>query len=256
MVDLTWLGTAGFIVKGKEGEIVFDPFLSRGQGEASPFTVKSFENSQALFVGHGHFDHTFDIPEIAAGTDLKVFAPGLTGQVLKMRGLDSKRLIHANNKEELFRPFKVRAFHSSHVMFDLPLVFSTVKRCGVKGCMHAIKLGVGYPKGLVQTYFFEVGGKKILFVSSGGCADKELEIYRSLEVDYFLAPLQGHSNIQDIAAHQAAIIRPKAVIPHHHDDFYPPLSQNISVDVFRDKLKEKGFRGEILEIPLFKSAQI
>lgn len=255
-MDLTWLGTAGFIVKSKEGEITFDPFLSRGEGIPSPFTTKSFENSQALFVGHGHFDHTFDIPKIAAATDLKVYAPGLTGHVLKMRGVPASRIVHTSNKDVLFKPYKMRAFHSSHVTFDLPLVLSTIKRCGVKGCLEACHLGLAYPKGLVQTYLFEVSGKKILFMSSGGASEKELMIYRKLEVDYFLAPLQGHSSIQEIAAKQVSIIQPKVVIPHHHDDFYPPLSQNVSVDVFRQKLNDLNFKGDVLEIPLFKSSLI
>jgi L-ascorbate metabolism protein UlaG (beta-lactamase superfamily) len=135
-------------------------------------------------------------------------------------------------------------------------VVSTIKRCTVKDGLHICKIGVAYPKGLVQTYLFEAGGKKVLFVSSGGCTEQELQEYRKLEVDYFLAPLQGHSHIQDIAARQAAIIQPKVVIPHHHDNFYPPLSQDISVEVFRDKLIEHGFKGDLLEIPLFRSAQI
>lgn len=253
-MDLTWLGTAGFIVKSKEGEIIFDPFLSRGQGEKSPFTTRSFENAQALFVGHGHFDHTYDIPEIAKGTDFKIFTPSLTKQILKLRGVPANRLHDTNNKEVLFKSFKMRAFKSSHVMFDLPLVIETAKRCGVKGCLQACGLGLAYPKGLVQTYLFEAEGKKILYMSSAGATEKELMEYRKLEVDYFLAPLQGHSKIQDIAAKQTAIIQPKVVIPHHHDDFFPPLSQNISVEVFKEKLQEAGFKGDLLEIPLFKSS--
>lgn len=255
-MELTWLGTAGFIVKSKEGEIVFDPFLSRGLGAPSPFSPKSFANARSLFVGHGHFDHTFDIPDVVAATELKVFAPGLTGQVLKLRGVPSSRLMTAGTKEYLDDEFKVRAFHSSHVLFDLPLVLSTMKRCGVKGCLHAAHIGLAYPMGLVQTYLFEAGGKKVLFVSSGGCSDAELDVYRKLEVDYFLAPLQGHSKIQEIAARQTAIVKPKVVIPHHFDDFYPPLSQNISVDVFKEHLKAMDYEGDVLEIPLFKAAQI
>lgn len=95
--------------------------------------------------------------------------------------------------------------------------------------MHAIGLGVKYPQGLVQTYLFEVKGKKVLFISSGGCTDSRTT----------------NSN------HSA-----QAVIPHHHDDFYPPLSQNISVDVFREKLIQSGFKGSVLEIPLFQSSLI
>jgi L-ascorbate metabolism protein UlaG (beta-lactamase superfamily) len=255
-MDLTWLGTAGFIVKSREGEIIFDPFLSRGKGEPSPFTTKSFENSQALFVGHGHFDHTFDIPEIAKGTDFKIFAPGLTKLILKLKGVPSQRLLHTNTKEIIFKPFKMRAFHSSHIKFDLPLVISTARRCGIRGCLQACGLGLAYPKGLVQTYLFEAEGKKILYMSSAGATEEELLVYRQLEVDYFLAPLQGHSSIQEIVAKQTAIIQPKVVIPHHHDDFFPPLSQNVSVDVFREKLKQMKYQGDVLEIPLFKSSLI
>ncbi len=255
-MELTWLGTAGFIVKSKLGEIVFDPFLSRGKGQTSPFGPDSFQNSQALFVGHGHFDHTFDIPKIAENSDLKIFAPGLTRQILNIRGVPSHRLIHTNTKEILFQSFKIRSFHSSHVKFDMPLVLDTIKRCGVMGCLQACGLGLAYPKGLVQTYLFEVEGKKILYMSSAGAKEDELLMYRKLEVDYFLAPLQGHSSIQEIAAKQTIIIQPKTVIPHHHDDFFPPLSQNISVDIFKDKLNQNGFKGSVLEIPLFKSSQI
>ena len=128
--------------------------------------------------------------------------------------------------------------------------------CGIMGCLGSCHLGVLYPKGLVQTYLFQSQGKKILFMSSAGATDPELKIYRDLEVDYFLAPLQGHSQIQAIAAKMASIIKPKVIIPHHHDDFFPPLSQNISVDVFREELKKLNFNGDVLEIPLFKSAQI
>ncbi|MBO9667277.1 MAG: MBL fold metallo-hydrolase [Bdellovibrio sp.] len=255
-MELTWLGTAGFIVKSKEGEIAFDPFLSRGQGEASPFTPKSFENTQAIFVGHGHFDHTFDIPEIANNTEAKIYAPGLTGQLLKMRGVSGNRVHHAGNKETLFKDFKMRAFKSSHVNFDMPLILSTIKRCGVRGCMHICGLGVSYPQGMVQSYYFEAGGKKILFLSSATNDIGELKQYRDLEVDYYLAPLQGHTNIQDLAAKHVSIIKPKVVIPHHHDNFYPPLSQDISAEVFKEKLTRSGFKGDFLEIPLFKNIQL
>src|SRR5665647_1821698 len=167
-MDLTWLGTAGFIIKSKDCSIITDPFLSRGQGEKSPFSVKSFENCQACLVGHGHFDHTYDIPEIVAGTDLKVFAPGLTGKLLKRRGVPDSRLLQANNEDILYKPFKVRGFHSAHANFDMPLIFSTLKRCGLGGCAHLFPKIVGYPKGLVQTYYMEVEEKKILFMSSAG----------------------------------------------------------------------------------------
>ncbi len=255
-MEITWLGTAGFIIKSPEGEIAFDPFLSRGIGTKSPFTVKSFQNTGAIFVGHGHFDHAYDIPEISKNADLKIFAPGLTGQILKLRGVDPKKLIVASNQEKLHHGFKMRAFHSAHVKFDLSLILSTMHRCGIRGCIETCKLGLLYPKGLVQTYLFECQGKKFLYMSSAGAKNDELKKYQSENIDYFLAPLQGHSQIQKIAAKQVAIINPKFVIPHHHDDFYPPLSQNISLETFINECKVLGFKGEVLEIPLFQTITI
>lgn len=254
--ELTWLGTAGFLVKAHGVQIAFDPFLSRGSGTPSPFGPQSFENVECVFVGHGHFDHAYDVPQIAAANDLKVYAPGLTGQVLKLRGLAPAQLKHADNKDLLYAPLKVQAFQSSHVRFDLKLVLSTAKRCGIAGCLHVAKLGLCYPKGLVQSYLFEVAHKKVLYLSSAGCSESELKLYQKLEVDIILAPLQGHSHIQDIAAEQTLRINPKLVIPHHHDDFYPPMSQSVSVEVFKEILRYRGFKGEILEIPLFGTAHL
>ena len=255
-MDLTWLGTAGFIVKSSSGDIAFDPFISRGQGQPSPFTAESFANTEALFIGHGHFDHTFDVPQILNSNKAQVFAPGLTGYMLRLRGVASSRIVHAANNEILFKKYKMRAFKSSHVKFDWPLILSTLKRCQVSDCLNICKVGLGYPKGLVQTYLFEIKNKKVLFISSAGCTHQELTTYKDLQIDYLLAPLQGHSQIQELVAKQVTIINPKVVIPHHHDDFYSPLSQNISIEIFKDKLKHHGFKGQLLEIPLFQSCDI
>lgn len=255
-MQITWLGTAGFIINTPEGEIAFDPFISRNPESPSPFTIQSFINTRALFIGHGHFDHAYDIPKISQHSDSSIFAPGLTGLLLKMRGVHAQKLNPTPTTEYLWPDLKVRAFKSAHVRFDSALVLTTLKRCGVKGCANMCGQLLGYPKGLVQTYLFEAQGKKVLFISSAGCTNEELLNYRKLEIDYLLVPLQGHSHIQDIAAHQTLVIQPKAVIPHHHDDFFPPLSQNISVDIFKEKLKIQGYHGKILDIPLFQNVTV
>jgi L-ascorbate metabolism protein UlaG (beta-lactamase superfamily) len=113
-----------------------------------------------------------------------------------------------------------------------------------------------YPSGLVQTYIFEAEGKKVLFASSAGLSESEIATYRNENVDYFLVPLQGNTHIQRLAAEQVMKVQPRFAIPHHHDDFFPPLSQEISVDGFRYELKQLGYHGQVVEIPLFGSIQI
>jgi L-ascorbate metabolism protein UlaG (beta-lactamase superfamily) len=44
--------------------------------------------------------------------------------------------------------------------------------------------------------------------------------------------LQGHSKICGIAAEYVNILQPKMVIPHHQDDFFPPISRQVDIDPF------------------------
>lgn len=150
-MELTWLGTAGFIARTKDAEIAFDPFLSRGAGKSSPFTPNSFQNTRAIFVGHGHFDHTFDIPRISTKSDARVFAPGLTGQVLKLRGVSGSRLGIASNDQFLFPEMRVRAFKSAHVQFDLSSEAKELQRKNARGSSRPCSLHS--EQGLRTNYF-------------------------------------------------------------------------------------------------------
>ena len=147
-MKLNWLGTAGFWIKSSQGEILFDPFFFLWRTAArSPYKPDDFANVEHIFLGHGHFDHAFDVPAILQKTDADVFAPGLTGHLLRMRGAPPERILKTTTNEYLFKPLKVRAFKSDHVHFDKDLVVSTAQRCGLKHCAEVIGLGVSYPKG-------------------------------------------------------------------------------------------------------------
>jgi len=50
--------------------------------------------------------------------------------------------------------------------------------------------------------------------------------------------LQGHTHICDIALEYVRIIKPRLVIPHHQDDFYPPISTAVDIRPFVMKVCE------------------
>ena len=256
-ITFRWIGTAGFIVKTPEFEIAFDPFLSRKDPEhENVIKPEHFANVTDIFLGHGHFDHVYDVPAICACTDARVHGSSENLKHLQKKGVATEKLQPADeSSRSLCESAKIHSFKSKHVSFDIPLVATTLKRCGWN-CFHMAKLGMDFPKGGVRTYLFEASGKKILFISSAGCQHSELIKYRDLAPDILLLPLQGHSKIQNIGATMAAIINAKIVIPHHHDNFYHPLSQNIDLEPFREDLKKLEYRGDVLELPLFKEAQV
>ncbi len=256
-LQLTWLGTAGFKIKTPEAVLLTDPFLSR-KGKASPFTVDSLADADFLFLGHGHFDHIADVPKLSENKKLKIAAAPDLIERLKKENL--KNIFHSVDKQSNQPLFggntKVYGFESHHVHFDSALVTDTVLRCGFTGCLHVIGLGVKYPKGGVRSYLFEVAGKKILFLSSAGANKEEIKKYRNIGIDILLLPMQGHSKIHEVAGKIAIDIEPKVIIPHHHDDFYPPMSIEVSLEPLRKYLKSNRFKGSLVEIPLFGTLDI
>ena len=258
-IDLQWIGTAGFIFKTPQLRFAFDPFLSRKDSQ-NPARLKpdDFKDIDHIFLGHGHFDHMYDVPAICAATNLTVSASPQNIGKLASLGVSPSRLqaVESGSTETLIAGQKIFGFESKHVRFDWPLVKTTLKRCGVGGCLHVMRLGISYPAGGIRTYYFEMASKKFLFISSAGCTDEELKKYAALEVDYLLLPLQGHSLIQSIGAHMAMVVRPKVIIPHHHDDFYPPMSQSIDLKPFYNDLKAQGFKGDVVELKMFEDSQL
>jgi hypothetical protein len=68
--------------------------------------------------------------------------------------------------------------------------------------------------------------------------------------DLLLVPLQGHSHICDIAFEYVRVLKPRMVIAHHQDDFYPPISTAVDIGPFIKAMKEKCPGTEVRTIEL------
>jgi len=54
-----------------------------------------------------------------------------------------------------------------------------------------------------------------------------------------LVPLQGHTDICNIALEYVQVMRPGMVVPHHHDHFFPPISMTVDIQPFIDGVKRE-----------------
>jgi L-ascorbate metabolism protein UlaG (beta-lactamase superfamily) len=256
---ITWYGTAGFRVETGGRVLLIDPYLSRN-AEARPalsFGPERVTEGDEIFLSHGHFDHAADVPQIVRQTGAQVYCSVEAAEALRHRGVADAQLVVARDGDGFdFGVYRARCFHSAHVRFDLPLVVRTLLRVApsILARPRLLSSSRDWPACQVLSWRLTLAVESDRVVDhfgSAGCTDDELSRLTKLgQPDVLLFPLQGHSRICEIAAHAVARLRPRVVIPHHHDDFYPPLSQQVDIAPFVRAMGELSPPVEVVELPV------
>jgi len=234
-MEITWWGTAGFQIKAGEQVFLIDPYLSRNAA-ARPkqaLVPSAISRADQIFVSHGHFDHIFDLPAIAAQTECKVYCCPVAANTLKQKGLKTDQIqeISQDDTTVTFEGYRARASFSQHVKFDPWLLIKTLTRINLR-IPRYLPLMKEFPVGRVLSWQFELEGKVLQHFGSAGSTREELERLGQQKIDILFVPLQGHTRICDIALRYVQAIKPRMVIPHHQDDFFPPISTYVDIRPF------------------------
>ena len=250
---MTWLGTSGFRIETGDGAFLIDPYLTRNPEAAPVQNIRPDQLGPAgqIFISHGHFDHLYDVPVVAEVTRAIVYCDQVAADTLMKNGLSPERIhiVNQNGADFNFGTYQARAFYSRHIRFDLPLILRTLARVG-KRFFELRPTLKQYPAGQVLSWRFTIEGRTVHHFGSAGATPHELERLRKMETDILLLPLQGHTNICQIALNYVRVMQPKLVIPHHQDDFFPPVSQNVDIRPFISGVEKQypGTKSKILEI--------
>jgi len=235
-MELAWLGTAAFKIVVEDAVILLDPYLSRSERARPivPLKARDITEADYIFLSHGHFDHTYDVPEIAARTGARVFASSQVCDWLHEAGLPSHQLRPVQGVEAMgLGSFGVRTIPSAHVRFDLPLILRTLPRAAWQ-VLRNLSLFTRYPSGPVMGYLFTTRRYSWCFFGSAGY---RLEYIAGMEPDLALVPVQGRTDICRRAAEMVAHLAPRWAIPHHYDNFFPPFSRMIDLAPFLAEVK-------------------
>jgi L-ascorbate metabolism protein UlaG (beta-lactamase superfamily) len=250
-MKLKWLGTAGFEFKTGDQTLLIDPYLSRNQKsspkqEITPFNIKK---ASQIFISHGHFDHILDVPQIAGQTNASIYCSKATAEFLRNYPIDKQQIKPVLTEKKIFKfqNYSAQAFFSEHVKFDRKLVLSTFLKINVQ-LFKYLPLFQRFPCGQVLSWRFYINDKIIQFFGSAGSSLEELKKIGDKPIDILLLPMQGHSQICRIGLNYIKYLKPKIVIPHHHDNFFPPISKAVDIRPFVDKIK-KDHKKTIVIIP-------
>ena len=246
-LELEWLGTAGFRLSLDDTTLLIDPYLSRRDlpttlGAPSLHADRSaidatVQGADAVLVGHRHFDHAVDVPELAR-RGATVYGSSSVRHLLGLHGLADRSVVVAPDAVYEVGPFTVRFVPSRHSKL---LAGLAVPSSGELTCDHLDGLAArAYRCGAVHTIHVEVAGVSIAHV---GSAELVEEAYRLGPVDLLLACIAGRSFTEDFAARLLGTFDPGIVVPHHYDDFFRPLDQpmglspNVAVHRFVDDVR-------------------
>ncbi len=248
-LSLQWFGTACFAISYEGTTILTDPFVTRRPItevlRAKPLpsddalVERLLPRCDAVLVGHAHFDHVLDLPAVVRRDGCTVYGSKSVHHLLGLFGLAEHGVIATPHQPIEIGPFTVSFVPSVHSKL---LGGLAIPQGGELTCEHTESLTQSaYRCGQVWGIRIEVAG--ITLYHQGSCDLLDEEIREPCDV--FLCGIAGRSFTKDYVARIIGRLKPSLVIPHHHDNFFLPLEQEMGFSV---NVNFGGFLQELRDV--------
>jgi L-ascorbate metabolism protein UlaG (beta-lactamase superfamily) len=227
-----WLGAAGFALEHRGHVLLIDPYVTRASLAQCLFAplrpdVRAIAHhlpaADGIVVGHTHFDHALDVPEIARQTGARVFGSRSAEALCLRGGVPAERFEVVEPEpgsapvEREVGPFSLRFLPSVHSRIALGHVPfpGDIADCG------DIPMRVnGYRCGAVFGVEIRVAGRTVYHMGSADLVDASVD---AKKVDLLLLCVAGWTTSRDVPERVGRRLAPGAVLLSHWDDFLRPL---------------------------------
>jgi L-ascorbate metabolism protein UlaG (beta-lactamase superfamily) len=266
-LEIEWLGTAGYRLTHSGQTLLIDPYLTRvpltalGRREAAladPALHRRYLADSGevvgILVGHTHFDHAIDVPELTRSHDTLAYGSDSLMRLMGLYGLGDRVVeVEPHHPYEL-GPFTVRFIPSLHSKL---LLGYKVPMDGALTCDHLDHLSpTAYRCGAVYGLHIEVAGTTLYHQGSANLIDDQVP---TGGVDIFLAGIAGRSFTENYWARILGRLDPQIVVANHYDDFFRPLSApmgfstNVNLAALPDEIREVSRDIGVAALPLMTS---
>lgn len=235
---IRWLGTAGFEIRTAKTTVLIDPYFSRvplwrlltGPARPDMATIRRYvTRADAVFIGHGHFDHLLDAPAIARLTGATLYGSADSVRLAQAEGLPRKQLALLHGGETIrvgdLEVVPVRSDHSDVatqwvVRADMPPL---------------IRLPMGfrdYGAGQVFGFWLRWRGHTLYHCGSAQLREAELQ---GRPAETVLVCLAGWKSSPDLWGRIRRTLHPRALMAMHFDNFFRPLTAPLREVLFANR---------------------
>ncbi len=248
-IELTYLGTAGFIIKNKQRTVVLDPYLSRiGLTELlrplhtnTALLKKYIPKADEVLIGHAHYDHILDAPDLCKQTGARLIGSRATCMVGRAAGLPESQLVETKGREDIAcGAWTVRGLPSIHgkaIMGRIPIPGDILSPPVWPPKILDLK------HGLVLNWLVDTGKLKIVHIDSADFIAEEL---KGVQADVVCLCAIGRKYRPNYVKEVVELLKPKWIVPCHWDTMFTPFEQEPdyipSVDLagFVQEIKDAG----------------
>ena len=257
-VRLQYLGTAGFVLSTPKQTVVVDPYLSRpGIRRTILFPLQTdrarirryIPEADLVLVGHAHYDHVLDVPELCRQTGATLIGSTDACNVGRAAGLPEAQLRPTRGREDILFPGGLaRAIPSQHgrVYFNREALAGTIEQPPPwPPRVNHLK------QGQVFNWYIEMAGVRIVQIGSAQFFESGFE---DLECDVLCLCAIGRSYRPNYTREAIGLLRPKVVLPCHWDLFTTPVEEEacllwrVDLPGFIKEIRDAGAQPVVLPL--------
>jgi len=249
-LSLTWIGTAGFRLAYQGHVVWIDPYVTRlSLGDlvrrrviapAVNAIAAVVERADAVLVGHTHFDHALDVPQIARAHGCPVYGSTSLAHLMGLYGLRERAVVVEPHRRYEVGPFRFHFVPSVHSKLQLGL---GIPYSGELTCDHVDEMTPQrYKCGQVWGVCVEVAGVRFYHQGSADLIEDEI---KDRDVDFFLCGVSGRRFTPRYIERIVRALRPRAIVPTHYDNFFEPLDVANETPAMSFNVNLTGFADEV-----------
>jgi L-ascorbate metabolism protein UlaG (beta-lactamase superfamily) len=241
MILLRWLSTANYELTYRGQVFLLDAYFERGPRNRPTGVVPGeVKRTDAIFLGHAHYDHMSDAVPIAQRTKAKVYGAQITIETALKLGLSPEQGQVVVGGDTLKFPGVIvetaLAQHSTlkpEVLDALTKLFDLDARPGTPAELEAERdvraRGTFAPEVITQgtmafAFTFDTGFKLVWINSAGPVTDGDRALAQKLgPVDIAIIAYQGHPVAETqipFTLDLVKLFRPRIYLPAHHDEIF------------------------------------